>query len=171
MALAKEAAPPAIMPAPATSSPRCCQHDPANIDALAGLVRAAVARKDLAKATQFLAAVPEEQAAHAEIAAARAALELAETGSKAAGKLDELKARVARDPKDHQARYDLAAALFAAGEREAAIDELSGDRPRATGTGTRRRRASSSSNSSRPSGSTDPLTVAARRRLSAMLFS
>ena len=38
--------------------------------------------------------------------------------------LGELKARLERDPKDHQARLDLATALFAAGEREAAIDQL-----------------------------------------------
>ncbi len=66
-------------------SPRCSSTIPANVDALAGLARAAVARKDSAKAKQFLDRVPKEQAAHAEIAAARAALELAETGGKAAG--------------------------------------------------------------------------------------
>ncbi len=146
------------------------QHDPANIDALAGRVRAAVARKDFAKATQFLAAVPKEQAAHAEIAAARAALELAETGSKAAGKLDELKARVARDPKDHQGRYDLAAALFAAGEREAAIDELL-ESIRADRNWNEEAARKQLLKFFEAIGLTDPLTVAARRRLSAILFS
>ena len=45
-------------------------------------------------------------------------------GAKAAGAIGELEARLETDPKDHQARLDLAMALFAAGEREEAIDQL-----------------------------------------------
>jgi putative thioredoxin len=124
VALAKEAVAAGDHGRAANIYTQVLQHDPANIDAIAGLARAAIARKDFAKAQQFLDRAPKEQAGHAEIAAARAALELAEAGSKAAGQIGALKARLEADPKDHQARYDLSAARFAAGEREQAIDDL-----------------------------------------------
>src|SRR6185437_2209123 len=82
------------------------QHEPASVDALAGLARIALTKKDYAKAKELLGQVPAEQAAHAEVAAARAALELAEAGDQAAGAIGDLTARVERDPKDHQARYE-----------------------------------------------------------------
>jgi putative thioredoxin len=146
------------------------QHEPGNVDAIAGLARAAIAKKDFAKAKQYLAQAPKEQAGHAEITAARAALELAESGSKAAGALGELKARVAKDAGDHQARYDLAAALFAAGEREQAIDALLEliRRDRVWNEEAARKQLLKFFEAI---GLSDPLTVAARRRLSAILFS
>src|SRR6516164_6105405 len=54
------------------------QGDPANVEALAGNVRAMIARGDLAKARQALDRVPKESAAHAEITAARSAFDLVE---------------------------------------------------------------------------------------------
>src|SRR4051794_3711071 len=99
------------------------QQEPENLDAIAGLARCAIARKQFPRAHELLDRVPAAQAGHAEIAASRAALELAEAGDKASGALDELRARLTADPKDHQARLDLATALFAVGEREQAIDE------------------------------------------------
>ena len=146
------------------------QHDPGNADAIAGLVRAAVARKDLAKAKQLLDRAPKELASHAEIAAARAALELAEAGGKAAGKVGELKARLERDPKDNEARYDLAGALFAAGEREAAIDQLL-DLVRRDREWNEQAARKQLLKFFEAIGLADPITVAARRRLSAILFS
>ncbi len=146
------------------------EHEPGNVDSIAGLVRAAVAKKDFAKAKQYLAQVPKEQAVHAEIAAARAALELAEAGSKTEGAIGDLKARVEKDAGDHQARYDLASALFAAGEREQAIDALLEliRRDRAWNEEAGRKQLLKFFEAI---GLTDPLTVAARRRLSAILFS
>ena len=146
------------------------QHDPGNADAIAGLVRAAVARKDLAKAKQLLDRAPKELASHAEVAAARAALELAEAGGKAAGKVGELKARLERDPKDNEARYDLAGALFAAGEREAAIDQLL-DLVRRDREWNEQAARKQLLKFFEAIGLADPITVAARRRLSAILFS
>src|SRR5271166_323973 len=52
------------------------QRDPANVEALAGLARAMIARGELAKAKQHLDRVLKESAGHAEITAARAALDL-----------------------------------------------------------------------------------------------
>jgi putative thioredoxin len=170
LALAKEAAAAGDHARAANIYTQILEHEPGNVDALAGLTRAAVAKKDFAKAKQYLAQVPKGQAAHAEIAAARAALELAETGAKAAGAMGELKARVAKDAADHAARYDLAAALFAAGEREQAIDELLEliRRDRAWNEEAARKQLLKFFEAI---GLTDPLTVAARRRLSAILFS
>ncbi|MGH7089983.1 MAG: tetratricopeptide repeat protein, partial [Stellaceae bacterium] len=111
-----------------------------------------------------------EQASHAEITAARTALELAESGSKAAGKLGEIKAKVERDPEDNQARYDLAGALFAAGEREAAIDALL-EIIRRDRTWNEEAARKQLLKFFEAIGLADPLTVIARRRLSSILFS
>jgi len=170
VALAKEAAAAGDHARAANIYQQILEHEPGNIDALAGLARAAVQKKDFAKAKQYLAKVPKEQANHAEIAAARAALELAETGAKAAGAVGELKARVAQNPADHQARYDLASALFAGGAREQAIDELLEliRRDRAWNEEAARKQLLKFFEAI---GLSDPVTVAARRRLSSILFS
>ena len=146
------------------------QMEPANLEALAGLARFAVAKKDFAKAKEMLARVPADQAAQAEITAAKAALELAEAGAKAAGATAELEARLAHNPKDHQARLDLAGALFASGNREQAIDQLleSIRLDRAWNEEAARKQLLKLFEAV---GLADPLTVAARRRLSAILFS
>jgi len=145
------------------------QHEPENVDALIGLTRAALAKKDIAGAKALLARVPADQANHADVAAAKTALELAEAGQKAAGEIGKLEARLAADAKDHQARLDLAMALFAAGEREKAIDQLFEiiKHDRAWNEEAARRQLLKFFEAI---GLADPLTVAARRRLSAMLF-
>jgi putative thioredoxin len=170
VALAKEAVAAGDHARAANIYSQVLQHDPANIDAIAGLARAAVQRKEFAKAKQFLDRVPKEQAGHAEIVAARAALELAETGAQAAGQIGALTARLAADPKDHQARYDLAAARFAAGEREQAIDDLL-ELIRYDRTWNEEAARKQLLKFFEAIGLADPLTVAARRRLSAILFS
>ena len=146
------------------------QHEPDNAEAIGGLARALIARGQMDEAKELLGEVPKEIAGHAEIAAARAALELAEAGAKAKGALGELEARVERDPKDFEARFELASVRFAAGEREAAIDDL---------LEIVRRNRSWNDDAARKQllkffeamGPTDPLTVAARKRLSSILFS
>jgi putative thioredoxin len=146
------------------------QHEPENPEAIGGLARALIARGQMDEAKELLGEVPKEAAGHAEIVAARAALELAEAGAKAKGALGELEARVKRDPKDFEARLELASARFAAGEREAAIDDL---------LEIVRRNRSWNDDAARKQllkffeamGPTDPLTVAARKRLSSILFS
>jgi putative thioredoxin len=66
---------------------------------------------------------PPEKANDAEIASVRAALELAATAGKA-GDTGELALKVATNPDDLQARYDLAEALSARGDLEAASEQL-----------------------------------------------
>ncbi len=146
------------------------QHEPDNVEALAGLARGLIARGEFKKAKQTLERAPAESASHAEIVAARAALELAEAGEKAKGALGELRERVQRDPKDFQARFDLATALFGAGEREAAIDALLEivRQNRAWNEEAARKQLVKFFEAMGPA---DPLTVATRRRLSSILFS
>lgn len=145
------------------------QHEPANIEALVGLARAALAKKDLARVKALLAGVPADQANHADIAAVKTALELAEAGQKAAGQIGKYEARLAADPNDHQARLDLAVALFGAGQQEKAIDHLLEiiRRDRAWNEDAARRQLLKFFEAI---GLADPLTVAARRRLSSILF-
>jgi putative thioredoxin len=170
VALAKEAVAAGDHARAANIFTQVLQHEPGNIDAIAGLVRAATQRKEFAKAKELLGRAPPEHAGHAEIVAARAALELAEAGAKGAGKIGELKARVERDPKDNEARYELASALFAAGEREAAIDALLEliKRDRAWNEEAARKQLLKFFEAM---GFSDPLSVAGRRRLSTILFS
>src|SRR5271170_4625419 len=82
LALAKSAQQAGDMARAANIWTQVLQMEPANLEAIAGLARFAVAKKDFAKAKEMLARVPADQAGQAEIAAAKAALELAEAGAK-----------------------------------------------------------------------------------------
>jgi putative thioredoxin len=97
--------------------------DGANIPALAGLARCYVGTGAIEQAKQTLAMVPEGKRNDSAVAAARAALELAEQ-AKTIGPVAELEQKLAANPADHQARFDLAVALNAKGQRAAAVDHL-----------------------------------------------
>ena len=97
--------------------------DGANVAALAGLARAYVETGALDQAKQTLAMVPEAKRNEASVAAARAAFELAEQ-ARSVGPLADLEQKVAANPLDHQARFDLALALNAKGRRQDAVDHL-----------------------------------------------
>jgi putative thioredoxin len=99
------------------------QQDANNIAAMAGLARCYVGTGNVEQAKKTLEMVPEARRGDAAVAAARAAIELAEQ-TKDLGPVADLEARVAADPKDYQARFDLALALNAKGDREGAIDQL-----------------------------------------------
>ena len=150
-------------------APQIVQHDPGNVDAMAGLAKIAINKKDLKQAAEILAKIPAEHAKHADVAAARAGLELAQEGAKAAGAAGELEARLEKDPKDHQARLDLASALFASGEREPAIDQLLElvRRDREWNDQAARKQLVKFFEAI---GLSDPLTVQSRKRLSSILF-
>jgi putative thioredoxin len=169
MAMAKEASQSGDHATAAALYSQILQHEPEQWEALGGLVRALTARGELDKAHQALAQVPAAQANHAEIAAARSALELAEQAQKAMAGADKLKSRVEQNPDDHEARFELATALFGSGEREAAIDELltlfKHDR-KWNDEAARKQLVKFFE----VMGPTDPLTLSARRRLSALMF-
>jgi putative thioredoxin len=99
------------------------QQDSGNVPALAGLARCYVETGNVEQAKKTLALVPEAKSGDASVAAARAAIELAEK-AKAVGPLDELEKKVAANPLDHQARFDLATALNAANKRGEAANHL-----------------------------------------------
>jgi putative thioredoxin len=99
------------------------QEEPGNVPALAGLARAYVETGALEQAKQTLALVPEAKRNDAAVAAARSALEVAEQ-AQSVGPVGELEQKVAANPLDHQARFDLAVALGAAGKRQEAADQL-----------------------------------------------
>jgi putative thioredoxin len=97
--------------------------DAGNVHALAGLARCYVETGALEQAKQTLALVPEAKRNEAPVAAARAALEVAEQ-AKSVGPLAELEEKVLANPLDHQARFDLATALNAKGRRAEAAEHL-----------------------------------------------
>src|ERR1043166_4704123 len=139
MAMAKEAAQGGDHASAAALYSQILQHEPEQWEALGGLIRALTARGELDKAHQALAG---------------------------AGKL---KSRVEQNPDDHEARFELATALFGSGEREAAIDELLTlfKRDRKWNDEAARKQLVKFFEVMGP---TDPLTLSARRRLSSLMF-
>ncbi|HEV7339187.1 MAG TPA: thioredoxin [Bosea sp. (in: a-proteobacteria)] len=97
--------------------------EPANVAAIAGMARLHFDEGDIEGAKGFLAMVPADKAEDQAVTALRAAIELAEQAA-SLGDTAELEARVAANPKDHQARFDLALALNARERREEAVDQL-----------------------------------------------
>ena len=143
--------------------------DSGNIPALAGLARCYIATGNLDQASKTLAMIPEAKQGDAAVAAARAALEIAEQ-AKSLGPIDELQKQVAADPLDHQARFDLAAALNVKGDRTAAADHLL--------TIVKRDRKWNEDGARKQLvtffeawGPTDPATLEGRKKLSSILFS
>jgi putative thioredoxin len=146
------------------------QEDRQKPEAWGGLARALLALGDEAQAEEVLAEVPADLAEHAEISGARSALALAAEGRKAQSARTGLEARLAADPKDFEARYELATALNAGGDREAAAEAL---------LEIIRIKRSWNEDAARLQllkffeawGFDDPVTMAARRKLSSILFS
>ena len=99
------------------------QQQPDEPRALAGLARSYLRAGDIARAQQTLDLVPPEAQNHQAVASVRAELDLA-AGAGDEREITALRAKVEADPKDHQARFDLAMALVGAGDHERAVDEL-----------------------------------------------
>ena len=95
--------------------------DPGNPEVIGGLVRAVIAEGKPEEARVLLAALDEDAAKHPAIARARAALEVA---SAPVADVSAEEARVAADPDDHEARFAIANARIASGDRDAAAEEL-----------------------------------------------
>jgi putative thioredoxin len=145
-------------------------HESDNAKAIAGLVKCAIATGDLAGAKEMLDGVTPEILKNPAVASAVSQLELAEAGQKAAGQTQQLQARIDANPKDFEARYDLAVAQFAAGEREAAIDQLLEifKANRAWNEEAARKQLLKFFEAMGPM---DPVTLAGRRKLSSLMFS
>jgi putative thioredoxin len=143
--------------------------EPDNVAALGGLARALIGMGEIDEAKEVLAQVPEAQANHADVAAARSALELLEQTAGAADQLKPLEAAVAANPNDHQARYDYALALVGAQRNEEALNQLLElvKRDRKWNDEAGRKQLVKMFEALGPM---DPLVVDARRRLSSILF-
>ena len=144
--------------------------EPANAPSYIGLMRCCVELGDLAKARQMFDQAPENVVKDKLLASVRSALELAEQAAAGAGAFAALTAQVQKNPADHQARFDLALACFGLGQREEAVEHLleivrSGKKW--------------NDDAARKQlvkffeafGVMDPLTIAARKKLSSLLFS
>jgi putative thioredoxin len=97
--------------------------DATNIAALAGLAKCYLTTDAIEQAKQTLAMVPESKRNDPAVKAVQAAIDLAEQ-AQSVGPVTELEKKVATNPLDHQARFDLATALNALGKRREATDQL-----------------------------------------------
>lgn len=145
------------------------QEAPENIEAIAGLADLLFEAGDAAAAEDILAGAPEDKKDAPQLAAVRAKMALAKQAEDL-GNPAEFEQRLQADPKDHQARFDLAMIQNAQGKRTEAADNLlaivKADR-------------SWNDDGARAQllkffeawGMTDEATLAARRKLSSVLFS
>ena len=145
------------------------QHDPENATATAGVIRCKLAAGDTAGAKEIFESLPDDLRKLPEFGPIAASLELAESSADA-GDVAGLMDQVARDQDDHQARFDLAMALYAADKRDAAADAMLEiiRRDREWNDDAARKQLVKFFEAWGP---TDRFTLQARRRLSALLFS
>ena len=144
------------------------EQDQDNAAAFGGLVRANIAMGALDQAEAVLAQCPAAMAATPEVEAAKAQLELARQAEHA-GPVAELRAAVEAEPDNHQARLDLAQALHAAGDAEAAVNELLElfRRDRDWNDGAAKAQLFTIFEALKPN---DPVVLNGRRKLSSMIF-
>jgi putative thioredoxin len=143
--------------------------EPTNATAYAGLLRCLIILGDVDRARQMLEQASPEMAKDKAFIPVRTALELVEQAAQS-GSVGELLAKSQANPSDHQLRFDLAMAHYAAGQKQEAVDEL---------LEIVRRQRGWNEEAARKQlvklfeafGATDPLTIAARKRLSSILFS
>ncbi len=143
--------------------------DQGNPKAIAGVLRCQVALGGAEEVKAILGQLPPEITGHADIQALRTSLELAERAGDTA-EITTLQARLEADPADHQARVDLALALFGLNRAEEAVDQL---------LEVIRRDRTWNDDGARKEllklfealGHVHPVTVAGRRKLSSILFS
>ncbi len=144
------------------------QEDPENARGFAGMARVEIALGDLDRAEAILNGVPAAISGKAEIEAVHAQIALARQ-ARDAGPVAELRAAVEADPADHQARFDLAQALYADGQVQEAVDELLElfRRDREWNDGAARTQLFTIFDALKPN---DPVLLNGRRKLSSMIF-
>ncbi|WP_404382506.1 thioredoxin [Caenispirillum salinarum] len=143
--------------------------DPQNAPAIAGIIRCYVAMGEPDAAKELLSQLPADILAHADVQAAKTALELADTPPADSEEVVALQKKVEADPADLQARFDLANAYYAANKREEAVDELLEifKRDRTWNEDAARAQLVKFFEAFGP---TDPATIKGRRKLSSMMF-
>lgn len=144
------------------------EEDGENAEAWSGVIRTYLAAGDVEQAEATLNGVPAKIATSAPIEAARAQLALAHQAANA-GPVAELQAAVDADPSNHQARFDLAQALYATGDAAGAVDQLLDlfARDREWNEGAAKTQLFIIFDALKPN---DPVVLKGRRRLSGMIF-
>ena len=97
---------------------------PESLDALAGLIRALVLMGEVEQAREILGQLEADRLERPEMREAISAVEIAEKGAGGSAEIDQLRAQINADPSDLQAHQDLALALFAASEQAEAMQVL-----------------------------------------------
>jgi putative thioredoxin len=141
-----------------------------NAAAYAGLARCLIQENKIPEARKMLDAAPAAIAKDKALDSVRAAVEVAEEAGKSEGQAEKLEAALKQNPDDHETRFALALAYYAAGRKEDAVDQLLDlvRRARAWNDGAARKQLVKFFEAF---GSSDPLTVSSRKRLSSILFS
>jgi putative thioredoxin len=145
------------------------QEAPDNVDAIAGLADILFEAGDTAGAEEVLARAPADKQEAASIAAVRAKIDLAAEAA-SLGDPSALERRLAENPGDHQARFDLAMIQNAQGKREEAADNLLAI-VKADRTWNDDGARAQLLKLFEAWGMTDEVTLSARRKLSSLLFS
>ena len=143
--------------------------DPMNLKAIAGVGQLYLQENNLDGVRDVIGHLDEDQLKSPEITSLKTALELAEQ-AEALGDTSELETKVDASPDDHQQRLDLAITLNAANKREEAADHLLEIMKRKPGWNDDAARVQLLQ-FFEAWGMTDETTIAARRKLSSMLFS
>lgn len=144
------------------------QADANNAPAYTGMIRVFVAAGEVEKAAALLDQAPERIKKDSAFAEAKSAVELA--AAKPDGDTATLEAALAKNGDDHQARFDLALHQFSAGQREAAVENLLTiiEKKRDWNEEAARHQLLKFFEAM---GHSDPITIAARKKLSSILFS
>lgn len=148
---------------------KIAQEDATNVEALGGLAHAHALSGKREEAEKVLASVPEDKKNSPAVSAARAALEFAAKGVDE-GEVENLRKKVAANGDDFEARYQLAEALFAKGERDEAADHLFHIIRKNRGWNDEAARKLLLK-MFEAAGPKDPFTLEKRRQLSSLLFS
>ena len=169
LAMAGEALAAGDVGAAAQAYGQLLQDEPGHPQAVAGLAKCYLESGDLERAKKTLGLVRPDGAGDESIRAVEAELRLKEQAADI-GDTAPLRAKVETNPVDHQARYDLALALDAKGDREGAMEQLLElfRRDRKWNDDATRKHLVTLFEAMGP---TDPRTIAGRRRLSSLLFS
>lgn len=158
------------LPEATNSYAMALEAEPDSPTAWAGLIRCMIAMEDPESAEEALSQVPEAIVEHDEITNARTALSLYKEGQKAASQIDEIRQKLQAAPQDTSLLLTLATALNGANKRgEAAqtlLDIIARDRD-----GAGQEAKTELLRFFDVWGMTDPDTLAARRKLSSLLFS
>ena len=144
------------------------EHEPKNLDAKVGLAQCHLGANNYPEAQNLVNSLSDEERHNSAFSSIISTLELAERGTQA-GDLQQLQQAVENNPKDNQARFDLALALYTAGEHEAAVNALL----QIISQDVKWKEEAARIELLKffdAMGSTNPVTIAGRRKLASVLF-